>query len=329
MDKIRIGTRKSQLAVKQTSLVIEKLLQHYPALEHEIVPIQTKGDQVHHKPLRELGDEGKTAFTSELEKALEANKIDIAVHSMKDVAGNIRQQNLTFRAFLKRGSAEDVLITKENYSSIEELPKDFVVGTVSLRRRAALLRMNPELQVKNLRGNVQTRIAKLNGEHEWQGHKKLEYDGIIMAKAALERCDRSLDISGLNVIEIPIEKMIPAAGQGVIGVQCRKNDDEILNKLSAINDIDTEKVLRVERDFLYELSGNCHTVIGVHARLIAGDNIKLVAEISEENGENRFYIENISHSKELGVESAKELRKRIANQKGVEFMIKNLNLSLR
>lgn len=329
MAKLRIGTRKSKLALRQTDFVISELKKHHPEIECEVVLIQTKGDQVHHKPLRELSDEGKSAFTSELEKDLLEKNIDIAVHSMKDVAGNVRQQDLIFGAFLERISPLDVLITREKFDSISDLPKDFVIGTVSLRRKAGILRLNSNVQVRNLRGNVQTRVAKLHGTHKWSGHTKIDYDGIVMAEAAIQRSGNDLDLSGLNMIKIPASDIIPPAGQGAIGVQCRREDKDTINIISQINHYDTEFEVRTERDFLYEMGGNCHTVIGVYCRKLGGD-VRIVAEISEENGNNRFYIEEISGkstAQKLGANAAKDLKKSIVSEKGIEFLLKNLNVT--
>lgn len=329
MTKLRIGTRKSKLALKQTDLVISALKRVYPNLEYQIISIQTKGDQVHHKPLREICPEGKVAFTSELEKALEEDNIDIAVHSMKDVAGNIRLESLVFPAFLERVSPLDILLTNEEFSTIADLPDGFVVGTVSLRRQAGILRMNPKLDIKNLRGNIQTRIAKLRGAHKWKGHSKIDYDGIIMAEAAIQRSGAELDLSGLNIIKISEKEIIPPAGQGVIGIQCRATDNKTKKILDKINHSQTSLEITVERDFLYEMGGNCHSVIGVYCKL-EGDEVSLIAEISEDNGENRFYIEdsiNVADAKQFGSQKAKELKKNIVSKKGIEFLLRNLNVS--
>lgn len=331
MRLIKIGTRKSKLALRQTELVIAALKKKFPELDCEIIPIQTKGDQVHHKPLRDLYEDGKSAFTSELETALEEQKIDVAVHSMKDVAGNVRLADLTFPAFLRRVSPIDVLITKQPYNNLSELPEDFVIGTVSLRRRAGLLRANASVIVKNLRGNVQTRIAKLKGEHVWKGHSAIEYDGIIMAKAAIERSDNDLNFNGLYQYEIPSEQIIPPAGQGVIGVQARRDDEDIIDLISQINHPNTELEVRCERDFLYELCGNCHTVIGVHCEF--DDNkreLSLRAEISEEDGSNLFSISNsISDNfSTFGRDMSKNLKQKIVTEKGIEFLLDNLKIRL-
>lgn len=280
----RIGTRTSKLALAQTDEVISEIRKVMPDFKYEIVKINTKGDQVHHKPLREIFEDGKNAFTSELQNALKNNKIDIAVHSMKDVAGNIKEEKLAFPAFLKRKSANDVLITRNFVSDINSLPENFIIGTVSLRRKSALLKLNNKIKVRNLRGSVQTRIAKLRHEFKWEGHPPIPYDGIIMAKAAIERSGKNLDINGLYTIDLPIDKMVPAACQGIVGVECRKNDTKTFEILRRINDHDTETAALAERDFLYQLSGNCHTSIGVYCYRISS-GYEMVAEISDEKGE--------------------------------------------
>ncbi len=281
----RIGTRTSKLALAQTEEVIAEVKKIYPQFSYEIIRINTKGDQVHHKPLREIFEDGKNAFTSELQKALKDNKIDIAVHSMKDVAGNVKEENLTFPAFLERRSANDVLISRNFVGDINSLPENFIIGTVSLRRKSALLKLNSKIKVRNLRGSVQTRIAKLRHEFKWDDHPPIPYDGIIMAKAAIERSGNELDLRGLYSLDIPVDKMIPAACQGIIGVECRKDDNETIRLFKKINHAETETAASIEREFLYLLGGNCHTSIGVYCcKVISG--FEIIAEMSDEKGAN-------------------------------------------
>ncbi len=327
---LKVGTRKSKLAIAQTNLVLDELKKQDSSLEFEIVAIQTKGDQQHHKPLRDIFEQGKAAFTSQIEEELREVNIDFAVHSMKDVVGNIRFDDITFPAFLERVSPLDVLILKEDYNSLEDLPEGYVVGTVSARRKAGLLRANSKLNVKNLRGNVQTRIAKLKGSHKWTGHVEIEYDAIVMAESAICRSGTELNLDGLNRFKIKETEMIPPAGQGVIGVQCRKEDKSLIDILSKINHPKTEMEVRCEREFLYNLGGNCHSVIGVFCQILEKKNqISLIAEVSEETGDNRFYIENSSEPDQylnLAKDCANEIKKNIVSSRGIEYLINNLNL---
>ncbi len=280
--KYKIGTRKSKLALAQTEEVIAEIKKSIPDFVYEIVSINTKGDQVHHKPLRELFEGGKSAFTSELQQALKEKEIDIAVHSMKDVAGNVREETLTFGAFLKRRSASDVFISRNFIQNIESLPQGFIVGTVSLRRKAALLKLNNKVKVRNLRGSIQTRIAKLRHEFIWDDHPPILYDGIVMAEAALERSDKNLT-KDLYILKISESKMVPAACQGTIGVECRKDDHETYRLLRKINHVETEEVSLSERDFLYMIGGNCHTSVGVYC-YEKDKGFEMSAEISDEKG---------------------------------------------
>lgn len=326
---IRVGSRKSKLALAQTNLVIKKLKKIDPNLKFKIVKINTKGDQIHHKPLREVFDDGKNAFTSEIQKALKKGAIDIAIHSMKDVAGNIKHKELIFAAFLPRESAADVIITKsKKYDNLKKLPKGFVIGTVSARRKAAILRVNQSLVVRNLRGNVQTRVEKLKGTYKWVGHKKMDYDAIVMAKSAIIRSGKNLDLKGLSYFEIPFSYMLPAAGQGTIGVECKKVNLKIYNLLKKINHKQTEIETIAEREFLHELGGNCHTVIGVYAKMLKG-YINLSAELSDENGKYLYKISSKSKSDpaKLGVDTAKKLKNKIIKLKGKFFLTEVLNVS--
>lgn len=327
--KIRIGTRKSPLAIRQTQEVIDQIRKFFPDTKFEIITILTKGDQVHHKPLRDVYTGGKLAFTSELQKALKQNKIDIAVHSMKDVAGNDSSEKTIFVAFLKRRSANDVLIVKEKkYSEIKKLPKNTIIGTVSLRRKAAILKENKNVIVKNLRGNIETRISKLKQKYKWVKHSPIEYDAIIMAKAAIERSGKSIDLRGLYCFDIPEKVMLPASGQGTIGIECRKNDNEILELLKKINHKKTEIVTLAEREFLFELQGNCHTAIGVYAE-IKNNELKITGEVFEENGKRSYRIsqktKNLKNPEKLGKKAAEKLLKKIITEKGKNYL-KKLNL---
>jgi hydroxymethylbilane synthase len=275
--KLRIGTRSSKLALKQTEIVISAIKQHDSAVDVEIIPHLTKGDRLTEGALRDIyGDEGKAAFTKELQQMLLENKIDIVVHSMKDVAGNYKFESLTFGAFLERDSAFDCIVSKLPYKSLEDFPKGSVIGTVSLRRKNAILRANPNVIVENLRGNVQTRITKL----------RENFDAIIMAEAAINRSGEDLDLSGLNISRISPDVMVPAACQGLIGVECRSEDKEVIKLLSKIDHKQTRKTTEIEREFLYKTQGDCHSSIGAYAYYEESGKIGFITETSNEDGSN-------------------------------------------
>lgn len=326
--KLRVGTRRSKLALSQTEEVISQLLKLHPDLEIQIIPIETKGDKIHHKPLREVFEGGKLAFTSELHKALEEKEVDIAVHSLKDIAGNENFDHTKIAAYLERKSSNDLLITKSHeYNNLKTLPKNFVIGTVSLRRRMYILKNNSQLIVKNLRGNIETRIAKLRGEHIWQKHNPVDYDGIIMAESALSR--NEIDISNLTITKLSKSEMLPAAGQGTICVEARADDNEILDLISKINHEATSLVSKAERAFLKELNGNCHTAIGVYAELIGEENISIEAEIFDEETIDSYstkYSGDSNNSEIVGKECAYALKNQIILEKGKYYLKKRVKI---
>ncbi len=308
---LKIGTRTSKLALAQTEEVISEIKKIHPEFSYEIVKINTKGDQIHHKPLRDIFEGGKNAFTSELQKALISKEIDIAVHSMKDVAGNIKEGKLCFPAFLKRASAEDVIISRNFIDDVKFLPKDFIIGTVSLRRKLALKKINPQVKVRNLRGSVQTRIAKLRHNFKWEDHPPILYDAIIMAKAAIERSGKDLDLSGLYIKEIASEDMVPSACQGIIGVEARKDDKEIIKLIKKISHQETEICANIEREILYKLQGNCHTSVGVYCYKDAEKHI-ILCEISDAKAEK---IIKIKQEKQIvNLEKIEEIVNEINNE---------------
>jgi hydroxymethylbilane synthase len=314
MKKFIIGSRQSPLALTQTNLVVEAIAKKFPEIKFEIKPIITKGDKVKTQPLRDVyGDEGKGAFTIELSQKLLDKEFDFVVHSMKDVAGNYKNPQLTFAAYIERSSPFDALITKNaDYKSLKDLPKNTKIGTVSLRRKAAILKENPNLIVENLRGTVQTRIQKL---HE-------NFDAIIMAEAAIIRSGENLNLSGLYINKISDDIMLPAAAQGAIGIECRENDTELKNILSQINHQPTYYTTECERAFLAEINGNCFSIIGCLAE-ISGDVITLKANISDESGKYLFSLtqsDKDTNYKKLGTQLAKNLKQKITSEMGNDFL---------
>lgn len=249
--KIIIGTRGSELALWQTNFVKSILQKKFPFLQIEIEIVKTKGDKILDVPLAKIGDKG--LFTKELETKLIDGEIDLAVHSLKDLETEINEK-LTIGAVTKRHKVNDVLIARKKGITLRNLPSNGKIGTGSLRRKAQLLHINPAFQIFDLRGNVPTRIQKFF-DSDW--------DAIILARAGVERLNLEKYISSI----IPVSLILPAVGQGALGIECRKDDKHLLEILSKINHKKTEIETRAERAFLRSLEGGCQVPIGCFARL--------------------------------------------------------------
>ncbi|MEQ9619672.1 MAG: hydroxymethylbilane synthase [Deltaproteobacteria bacterium] len=250
----RIGTRGSALALWQANYIKDLLSDSFPALNPEIYIIKTTGDRNLESPLSEIG--GKGVFVKEIEESLLSEKIDIAVHSMKDLPA-ILPEGLAIGAVAERQDPRDVLISKRGLK-LNELPEGSGVGTGSLRRAAQLLALRPDLRVLPIRGNVDTRLKKLK-----EGD---EYDAIILAAAGVERMGLAGDITE----KIPPDVMIPAPGQGIIAIECRENDTKSAGIISKINHHETSLAAVSERAFLKKLAGDCNVPAGCHARVDRG-----------------------------------------------------------
>lgn len=307
--KIRIGTRASNLAMAQ-SLEVKNLLLIQNQLSEdqiEIVPITTSGDKIQDRNLADIG--GKGLFIKELEEALIQNKIDIAIHSAKDVPP-LLHEDTKIAAFTKRFDVRDCLISKK-FNSLKELPQGSIVGTSSARRKAILLSLRPDLKIVNFRGNVDTRLNKIN---------KDEVDASILALCGLQRLSKENSIKEI----IATETMLPAGGQGSLAIQIRKNDKNISNIIKQINDEESQICLETERAFLKELGASCATPVAVYAWLENGLlNLKTMildydgSEIFETLQIGKFDIESgiaiaIKAAIETKVE-ATELLKKICN----------------
>ncbi|CAL4325975.1 hydroxymethylbilane synthase [Buchnera aphidicola] len=247
---LRIATRKSPLALQQTKYVQKKILSLYPNLDIKIIPIVTHGDHILNKSLSKIS--GKGLFIKELEFALLENKADIAIHSMKDLPVNITKE-LCLISICKRGNALDSMVSN-HYASINQLPKGAIVGTSSLRRQCQLITYRPDLIVSPLRGNVETRIAKLD-----EG----KYDAIILATEGLNRLCLKNRITQI----IPAELSLPSCGQGAIGIQSRSHDKKVLFFLSKLNHFNTFIEVKAERAFCKKLESGCQIPIGSYAIL--------------------------------------------------------------
>ncbi len=256
-EAFRIATRKSPLALWQAEHVRSRLQEAHPDLEVELVTMSTKGDRVLDSPLAKIG--GKGLFVKELEQGMLAGDADIAVHSMKDVPVEF-PDGLGIGAILEREDPHDAFVSNR-FDSIESLPEAAVVGTSSLRRQCQLRAVRPDLDIRDLRGNVGTRLGKLdNGD----------YDAIVLACAGLKR----LGLAGRITRSIGTEAMLPAIGQGIIGIETRLDDARVRELLSPLHDGDTAVRLAAERSLNATLSGGCQAPVAGHA-MLDGDVLRL------------------------------------------------------
>jgi len=247
MARLRIGSRGSQLALWQANHIAALLRGHGHEVEIEI--IHTTGDRIIDVPLAKVGAKGM--FTKEIEEALAAGRVDLAVHSLKDLPTEL-PPGFELAAVTKRENAQDVFCSK-NYGSIDQLPQGARVGTSSLRRQAQIKALRPDLEVHPLRGNVDTRLRKLE-----QG----DYDAVILAAAGLNRLGKTQLVKQI----IPAEIMCPAAGQGALGIEIRKGDSNVRQHLAFLDDAAARKTTACERALLSKLGGGCQVPIGAHAQ---------------------------------------------------------------
>jgi hydroxymethylbilane synthase len=290
---MRVGTRTSQLALWQTNHVRSQLLEHFPDLTVDLVHMTTSGDRILDKPLPEIG--GKGLFTQELEQALIAGQIDMAVHSLKDLPTDLPAE-FAIGAILRRASPFDALVSREK-CTLSTLPLGSVVGTSSLRRRAQLLAFRPDLRIESLRGNVDTRVRKALDP---QG----PYDAIVLAVAGLERLDRDEVITEILSAEI----MLPAPGQGAVAVQCRADDHPTLALLATLDDSPTRQAVTAERAFLNQLDAGCRLPVSAYAE-IEGDSLHLVGHVNSLDG-----TQTITVSGSALAADAAQLGKRLAEE---------------
>lgn len=300
MTLLRLGTRKSKLALWQANFVKEKL--EALGCKVELVPITTTGDKILDTPLAKIG--GKGLFVKEIENALLAGEIDLAVHSLKDVP-MIIPEGLTLSAITEREEPYDVLLSR-NGNKLEELPFGAVVGTSSLRRQVQIKRRRRDLRVEILRGNVDTRLRKL---------KEGLYDAIVLAYAGVKRMGLSGEISQI------LEDFIPAVGQGSLAIETRAEDERVINFVKGLNHEESWLRAMCERAFLRELQGGCQVPIGAYAWM-EGGRIKIKGFISDLEGE-RF----LEGYEEGGLQEAEEVGKRLAQRllrEGGEEILKEI-----
>jgi hydroxymethylbilane synthase len=263
---LRIATRKSQLALWQAQHVATLLRQAHPGLEVVLVPMLTQGDRIQDRSLAAIG--GKGLFIKELEVALEEQRADMAVHSMKDLPGDL-PLGLTIAAVLERADPRDALVTAKS-AGLEDLPRGARVGTSSLRRQAQLLAARPDLKIETLRGNVDTRLRR---------HDAGEMDAIVLACAGLTR----LGLESRITARLDPAICLPAVAQGVIGIECRRADERTLDLVASLNHPAARIVMDAERAFAHRLGGSCQSPIAAHARL-DGRRLMLDGLVAEPDG---------------------------------------------
>ena len=298
--KIIIGSRGSKLALIYAHKAKDKIIQNTRLEENNIIikKIVTEGDQVKDSRLSDIG--GKGLFSNYIEKELMENKIDIAVHALKDMPAK-ETDGLRVDTFLERNDPREVLISKEK-KKLRDLKAGSVIGTSSYRRDFQIQRIRSDVNCQLVRGNVDTRIKKLNDGL---------YDALILSCAGM----KSLKLNDKITEIFSAQDIIPSAGQGIIALQCRNDDSEIISILEKINHYETSKKAQAERSVLKVLEGDCETAVGVHAT-IDGDIITLEAELFSLNGEQRFYEKKsskIENTKDLGIEVGKILKLKSKN----------------
>jgi len=295
-NKIRIGTRESQLAVWQATTVRDLLAQN--GFESELVYIKSEGDIDLQTPLYEIGVQG--VFTRSLDIALINNKIDIAVHSMKDVPVQLAK-SIVQAAVLKRASYKDLFVYKETASFLEDFASKAVIATSSIRRQAQWLHRYPYHTIENLRGNVNTRLQKVK-DNDWQG--------AIFAAAGLER----INLRPANCVEL--DWMLPAPAQGAIMVVCRQNDNHCIDACLPFNDAETALCVKIERDFLKTLLGGCSTPISALAEATNG-TVTFRGNIVSPDGAKKVETSSaapVGKAADLGIQAAKEILQKGAQE---------------
>ena len=268
MEKLVIATRRSQLALWQSEYVKSLLQEHYPNMQIELQEFTTKGDKILDVPLAKIG--GKGLFTKELEVAMLEGTAHLAVHSLKDVPTQF-EEGLMLAAVTKRFDPRDAILSNK-YSSISELPEGAVVGTTSLRRRMAIKMLRPDIVLKDLRGNINTRIAKLNAG---------EYDAIILAATGIQKLKIENEVKYFSPIETDV--MIPSMGQATLGIETT-TDPRIVEIVSVLNDKDAQIESTIERSFVDTLQGGCQVPIGVKATIIDENSIRVQAIVGMPDG---------------------------------------------
>ena len=288
MDKLVITTRASALALWQANFIKDELHKHYPSMQIELLEITSKGDKILDRQLALIG--GKGHFTKELEDEMLAGNADLAVHSLKDVPSFI-PEGLELVAITKRADQSDLFLSHK-YKSLDDLPKESVVGTTSLRRRMQLLSYRPDLKVKDLRGNVNTRLRKLS-----EG----EYDAIILAFVGLDRLDliKTVPLSQ----KLPLDLMIPPMGQASLGIEIVSGNEKLKEIALKLNDSNSYLCAKLERDFISVIGAGCSAPVAVNAT-IKDNNVNIISMIGYSNGTNI-----LKHSENAKIEDVEDVGK--------------------
>lgn len=287
-DKLIIGSRGSQLALWQTNFVKTKLKEFFPALKLEIKIIKTTGDRMLDVALAKIGDKG--LFTRQIETALLNYEVDLAVHSLKDLQ-TVQPEGLEIGAVSERETPNDILISR-NYASIDDLPRGAKVATGSLRRKSQLLNYRKDLQIFEIRGNVPTRLKKF---------EESDLDAMILAFAGVHRLELDAHIKQI----IPFEIMLPAVGQGAMGIEIRSDDAQLKDLLRKLNDKNTQFCVTAERSFLRTLEGGCQVPVGAYA-FLEDDKIHLQGMAGSADGSVNLR-DSISGEKENAAQLGKHL----------------------
>lgn len=266
MRTIHVGSRKSKLALVQSQQIIHDLSDQFDDLKFSLDHIVTKGDRILDTTLSKIG--GKGLFVKEIELALLNGSIDFAVHSMKDMPAAL-PEGLLIAAIPRREVPADVLVTRDG-CPLENLPEGACVGTSSLRRAAQLLHVRDDLKILNLRGNVDTRLKKLEAG---------DYDAIVLAAAGMKR----LGIQA-NGVPLAFDAVLPAVGQGALAIECRTSDQDLRDRLSKINDPETETTVRAERAFLKKLNGGCQVPIAAYCTMHTDGSLTLTGLVASVDG---------------------------------------------
>lgn len=294
--KIRVGTRGSNLALIQTNWAIDRLKEKFPEVEFEVKIIKTKGDKILHLSLDKIGDKG--LFVKEIESQLLEGEIDLAVHSMKDMPAEV-VEGLKFAAVPKREDPRDVIILREGLNSFDELPIGATIGTGSKRRKYQLLRKRPDLNIVPIRGNIETRISKIESEN---------LDGIVLAASGVLRADLEDKITEY----LPVDLMIPAPAQGALALEIRENDVVLEKMIDVIKDEISQIQTDAERSYLARIDGSCHIPMGAYCE-VDGEKLTLTGIFGDEDGEKITVASlegNRDNPKELGSNLAKLVLKK-------------------
>ena len=293
--KLVVGTRGSNLALVQTNWVVDQLKKENPGVEFEVKIIKTKGDLIKDLPLDKIGDKG--LFVKEIEKSLLDGEIDMAVHSMKDMPSYL-PEGLKFAHSPKREDPRDALIFKEGYKSLDDLPQGARIGTGSKRRKYQLLKHRPDLEIVPIRGNIETRIKKIETE---------KLDGVVLAASGLRRAglDDKIDYY------IPTDIMLPAPAQGILALEIREDDKETEKMIDSIKDDITKIQIDAERGFLIGVNGSCHIPMGAYCE-IEGEKITLTGLYGDGEGKKivvQSQVGTLADAPKIGYELAKSVLK--------------------